>query len=248
MRERRSSARKVDGGAALRTIAVVSPLRTSVLALGLLAMACAPRTYAARRDGLPPPAPANRAGTREPGAGPAAGSSAPAPRQVQARRPSVPRDQTVHRAIETASALVGQREIVVDGVRWGDGCAALVRAAYARAGAPLPGSAVDARGLLALARERTRVRRWKPLPGDLVFLSDRPGGPVDHVGLVESVGTDGTALVLHRTDLGVLRVRVNAAQPWKLKGDSGRAVNDVLVVGAGHVSAGRLLVAYATLL
>jgi hypothetical protein len=41
---------------------------------------------------------------------------------------------------------------------------------------------------------------------------------------------------------------VNGAQPWKLKGDSGRAVNDVLVVGAGRISAGRLLVAYATVL
>lgn len=219
-----------------------------MVALGLLAMACAPRTYPARRDGLTPPAPANRAGTREPGAGPAAGSSAQAPRPVQARRPPAPRDQTVRRAIDTASALVGHREIVVDGVRWGDGCAALVRAAYAAAGAPLPASAADARALHAIARERARVRRGKPTPGDLVFLSDRPGGPVDHVGLVESVATDGTALVLHRTDLGVLRVRVNGAQPWKVKGDSGRAVNDVLVVGAGRVSAGRLLVAYATLL
>jgi hypothetical protein len=43
-------------------------------------------------------------------------------------------------------------------------------------------------------------------------------------------------------------VRVNGAQPWKLRSDAGRAVNDVLVVGAGRVSAGRLLVAYATML
>jgi hypothetical protein len=167
---------------------------------------------------------------------------------VQARRPPPPRDQAVRRAVESAAALVGQRDIVVDGVRWGDGCAALVRAAYASAGAPLPASAVDPRAIQAYARERARVRRGKPAPGDLVFLSDRPGGPAEHVGLVESVTADGTALVLHRTDHGVLRVRVNGAQPWKLKGDSGRALNDVLVVGAGRVSAGRLLVAYATVL
>jgi hypothetical protein len=233
----------------------MSPLRTSVLALGLLAMACAPRAHTARRDPLPPPAPANRAGTRDPGAGPAAGSSAAAPareadrgpaRPVQARRPPPPRDQAVRRAIETASALVGQREIVVDGKRWGDGCAALVRAAYAEAGAPLP--TADAHALHAFAKERARVRRSKPAPGDLAFLSDRPGGPPEHVGLVESVSADGTALVLHRTEHGVLRVHVNGAQPWKVKGDSGRAVNDVLLVGAGRVPAGRLLVAYATVL
>ena len=93
-----------------------------------------------------------------------------------------------------------------------------------------------------------RVRRGKPVPGDLVFLSDRPGGPIEHVGLVESVAADGTALVLHRTEHGVLRLHLNGAQPWKVKGDTGRAVNDVLLVGAGRVTAGRLLVAYATLL
>jgi hypothetical protein len=154
----------------------------------------------------------------------------------------------VRRAIETASSLVGRREIVVDGVRWGDGCAALVRAAYAEAGAPLPARALDARTLQAFARERVALRRARPAPGDLVFLSDRPGGPAEHVGLVESVSADGTALVLHRADQGVLRVRVNAGQPWKLKGDSGRAVNDLLVVGGGRISAGRLLVAYASIL
>jgi hypothetical protein len=236
----------------------MSPLRTRVLALGLLAMACAPRASVARREALPPPAPANRAGTRDPGAGPTAGSSSPgvpsgegeraAPRPVQARRPPVARDQAVRRAVESAAAMVGQREIVVDGVRWGDGCAALVRAAFATAGAPLPAAAVDPHAIHAYARERARLRRGKPVPGDLVFLADRPGGPAEHVGLVEAVAGDGTALVLHRTDHGVLRVRVNGAQPWKLKGDSGRALNDVLVVGAGRVSAGRLLVAYATLL
>lgn len=226
-------------------------------------MACAPRARVARRDPLPPPAPANRAGTRDPGAGPTAGSApaggtlravstpAPAreaPRPVQARRPPLARDQAVRRAVESAAALVGQREIVVDGVRWGHGCAALVRAAYAAAGAPLPAGAVDPRSLHAYAREQARVRRYRPAAGDLVFLADRPGGPAEHVGLVESVTADGTAIVLHRTDHGVLRVRVNGAQPWKVKADSGRRVNDVLVVGAGRISAGRLLVAYATVL
>jgi hypothetical protein len=242
----------------MRTIASMSLLRTSVLGLGLLATACAARTHAARREPLPPPATATRAGARDPGAGPdsAPGRAAataderarpPAP-PLQARRPPSHHDLAVHRAIETASSLVGHREIVVGGIRWGDGCTALVRAAYAEAGSPLPARATDARALHAFARERGGTRRARPAPGDLVFLSDRPGGPVDHVGLVESVSADGTALVLHRADQGVLRVRVNASQPWKLKADSGRAVNDLLVVGGGRISAGRLLVAYASLL
>ena len=233
----------MDARPPLRTIAGVSPLRTSVLALVLIVMACASRAPAARRDRLPPPAPVSRAGTVAHGAGPAPGS---VPRSVQARR--APRAQAVQRAIETASALVGQREIVVSGVRWGDGCAALVRAAFAEAGVPLPDGARDAPALHAVVRERAGTRRGRPVPGDLVFLADRPGGSPEHVGLVESVSADGTALVLHRTDRGVLRVHVNGAQPWKLRAESGRALNDVLLVGAGRVPAGRLLVAYATVL
>ena len=210
-----------------------------------------------RREPLPPPATATRAGARDPGVGPeaparpaasAADLARPATAPAQGRRPPSQHDLAVRRAIETASSLVGQREIVVAGVRWGDGCTALVRAAYAEAGAPLPARALDARTLQAFARDRAGIRRARPAPGDLAFLSDRPGGPAEHVGLVETVSADGTALVLHRTDQGVLRVRVNASQPWKLKADTGRAVNDLLVVGGGRVSAGRLLVAYATVL
>jgi hypothetical protein len=184
----------------------------------------------------------SRAGTHAQGAGPAPGLAPP----VIAR--SLPRDQALRRAIDTASDLVGRREIVVAGRAWGDDCAALVRAAYAAAGVPFPEQASDAGALHALSRERAATRRARPVPGDLVFLADRPGGPAEHVGIVEAVHDDGTALVLHRTDQGVLRVHVNGAHPWRLRGDSGRALNDLLLVGAGHVSAGRLVVAYATLL
>jgi cell wall-associated NlpC family hydrolase len=151
----------------------------------------------------------------------------------------------VRRAIDTADALVGQREIVVADVRYGDGCVALVRAAFAEAGTPLPDG--DAAALLALARSRGKTRKSRPAPGDLVFLSDRPGGPAEHVGLVASVA-DGTALVLHHTERGVARLRVTAAHPWKARTETGKALNDVLLVGAGRVTAGRLLVGYATIL
>jgi hypothetical protein len=154
----------------------------------------------------------------------------------------------VRRAIETASALVGHREIVVGGVRWGDGCADLVRAALAEAGSPLPASVRDAAALHAHVRGQAGTRRGRPAPGDLVFLADRPGGPPEHVGLVESVSAEGTALVLHHTHRGVLRVHVNGGQPWRARTDEGRTLNDVLLVGAGRVTAGRLLVAYATVL
>ena len=219
-----------------------APLLALALALAPVTSACAGTSRAARGTPLPPPATESRAGTREPGAGPAPASR---PRPPQARR--VPRDLAVGRAIETAAGLVGSREIVVAGVRYGDACASLVRAALAEAGAPAPADA-DAAALLALARARGKVRRVAPAPGDLVFLADRPGGPAEHVGLVQSVSPDGTALVLHHTERGVARLRVNGGQPWKARAETGKALNDVLLVGAGRVTAGRLLVGYATVL
>jgi cell wall-associated NlpC family hydrolase len=222
----------------------MAPRRT-LLVVAALAAGCAtgsPRPA----DRLPPPARERRAGTQHPGAGPASvPPAAPAPR-LQAR--AVPHDTAVHRAVATARGLVGQREIVVDGVRYGDGCAALVRAAFGEAGRPLPAGVTDVAGLHQLARREGALRKGKPAPGDLVFLSDRPGGQPEHVGMVERVGDGGTATVLHRTGRGVVRLRINAGQPWKARGDDGRILNDVLVVGGGRVPVGRLLVAFATLL
>ncbi len=187
---------------------------------------------------MPPPAPGNRAGTRTPGGGPV-----PGPARVPARR--VPLETAVHSAVTVASGLVGAREIVVGGVDYGEGCAALVRAAYA--GAPISPLDGDARTLHARAAAEGRARRFRPAAGDLVFLADRPGGPPEHVGLVERVAPDGTVLVLHRLEAGVARVRLNASQPWKARDEAGKTLNDVLLVGAGRVTVARLLVGYASL-
>ncbi len=152
------------------------------------------------------------------------------------------------KAIDAARSLAGQKEIVLNGVSYGDGCSALVVAAYQQAGRNLAAGAHDVKSLHALARSERSLRKGQPAPGDLVFLSDRPGGQPEHVGLVERVGEGGTVTVLHRTARGVSRMHVNGLQPWKARGDEGQILNDVLVVGGGRVPAGRLLVAYATLL
>jgi cell wall-associated NlpC family hydrolase len=168
---------------------------------------------------------------------------------VEPAAPAHPRDPAAaRRAVEAGRSLAGRKEIVLGGVSYGDGCSALVRAAYHQAGLKLPPGATDVRSLHALARSGGSLRRTRPAPGDLIFLSDTPGGRAEHVGLVERVGSGGTVTVLHRTGRGVVRLRVNAGQPWKARGDDGQILNDVLVVGGGRVSAGRLLVAYATLL
>jgi len=215
----------------------MSPRRGCLLALALLIAGCAGERLQARRATLPPPAPGNRAGTHVLGAGPG-----PGPGRVQARR--VPLETAPHAAVEVASGLVGAREIVVGGVEYGDGCAALVRAAYASAGVAV--EAGDAAALHSRAAAEGRTRRHRPAAGDLVFLADRPGGPAEHVGLVERVGTDGTVVVLHRLESGVARVRLNGTQPWKARDENGKTLNDVLIVGAGRVTVARLLVGYAS--
>jgi cell wall-associated NlpC family hydrolase len=194
-------------------------------------------------------APRPAAGPDEPDPAPsaaAAGAPSAAGPRLQPRHGS--RDAAVKRAVEAARGLVGQREIVLDGVRYGDGCAALVRAAFEEAGRPLPPGVADVRALQALARREGALRRVRPAPGDLVFLADRPGGAAEHVGLVERIGAGGTVTVLHRTGRGVVRLRVNTGQPWKARADDGKILNDVLVVGGGRVSVGRLVVAWASLL
>jgi cell wall-associated NlpC family hydrolase len=179
----------------------MSPPRTLLVALALAASGCAGGSHAARGKTLPPPAP-DRAGARDPGAGPdtgsrqtAAGAAKPA-RDRRAR--ALPHDLAVRRALDAASGLVGARDIVISGIAYGDGCAALVRAALDAAGVPFPPDAAAA-ALLADARARGALRRGRPAAGDVVFLAERPGGPAEHVGLVQSVGDGGTALVLHRT-------------------------------------------------
>jgi cell wall-associated NlpC family hydrolase len=157
-------------------------------------------------------------------------------------------EAAARKAIDAARSLAGQKEIILNGVSYGDGCSALVVAAYQQAGRKLPAGAHDVKSLHALARSESSLRKGQPAPGDLVFLSDRPGGLPEHVGLVEKVGDGGTVTVLHRTARGVSRMHVNGAQPWKARGDDGQLLNDLLVVGGGRVPAGRLLVAYATLL
>ena len=214
----------MDGSRPAGSIAAMASPRTFLLVAAALAAGCASA----------PPKPVARVEARA--------AWAPSP---PAHHPG---ETAARRAVETARSLAGHKEIVVGGVRYGDGCAALVLAAYQQAGLKLPAGATDVRSLHALARSEGSLRRTRPAPGDLVFLSDTPGGRVEHVGLVERIGGGGTVTVLHRTGRGVVRLRVNTGQPWKARGDDGQILNDVLVVGGGRVSAGRLLVAYGTLL
>ena len=153
-------------------------------------------------------------------------------------------------ALTAVSSLVGRRSVVLDGVDYGMGCAAVVRAAFARAGRALPAEVRDAAAIHALASARGALTASRtPVAGDLVFLADRPGGPAVHVGLVTKSQPDGTAVVLHRTRYGVLRLRVNLAYPSRSTDPAtGKQINDALLVGGRSEPAGKLVVGVADLL
>jgi hypothetical protein len=156
----------------------------------------------------------------------------------------------VARAVSAASSLVGQRVIVVDGVDYGPECSALVRAAFAHAGRPLPAEVHDAEAVHAFASRHGALLSTRRLrPGDLVFLSDHPGGPPNHVGMVARSEPDGTAVVLHRVARGVLRVRMNLSYPEQPTDPAtGKHINDTLVVDSRPIPAGSLVVGASDLL
>ena len=207
------------------------------LAVALVLMACATGSTRVRPQPLSPPARQSRAGASARSAGPAPGMVPYAPPEVA-------------RAVEAASSLVGRRTIVLDGVDYGPDCAALVRAAFASAGRPFPDEVRDAEAVHAFAARRGALIASRRLSaGDLVFLSDRPGGAPVHVGLVARTEPDGTVVLLHRVARGVLRVRLNLAYPEQPNDPAtGKHINDTLLVEARPVPAGSLVVGASDLL
>jgi cell wall-associated NlpC family hydrolase len=216
------------------------PLRL-LAALALWGAGCSAGRMATRPTLPPPPASEPRAGA------PPSGSAGPG--STLPRRPAL-LGKDAQAAVDTASSLVGRRSVVVAGVDYGPGCAALVRAALERAGHPVPAGVTDAPGLHALAEGRGALRPGRRIqPGDVVFLADRPGGPPAHAGLVARADPDGTAVVIHRVARGVLRLRVNLAWPQRTNDPAtGRLINDTLYVGQEPLPAGSLVVGVADLL
>ena len=121
-------------------------------------------------------------------------------------------------AVGTAQALLGKRQVVVRGKRYGDDCTSFVRAIYEPLGVNLLTEAEPGdNGVTAMWRFASHHGRifegGRPLPGDLVFFKEtsdlnRDGQTNDgltHIGLVEDVEPDGTVLVIHRVARGVDR-------------------------------------------
>lgn len=140
-----------------------------------------------------------------------------------------------------ASSLVGVKTLRRISRRVPDDCTGLPRLAYEKAGIDLledvqgrPGE----NGVTAIyrrARAAGALHKRKPKPGDLVFFREtydrnrdgRRNDGLTHIGVVESVGRDGTVVFVHRASKGVVRAKLNRRHPLK-RTVKGEVVNDYL--------------------
>jgi hypothetical protein len=166
--------------------------------------------------------------------------------------------------VDRARALVGARDVQLDGRRFGDDCTSLVRGLFASLGVDVMGDALPGdNGVTAIWRFAARRGRLyesgRPVAGDLVFFREtydrnrdgRENDGLTHIGVVGDVDADGTVAVIHRVARGVVRYRMNLSAPTVAKDASGRTLNDSLRLPARGEPArltGELFVTYATLL
>lgn len=168
------------------------------------------------------------------------------------------------KVVDAARALVGSKRVEVNGKRFGDDCTGLVRGVYSQLGVDLmsAGQPQD-NGVTAIWRFTSQHGRLyeggRPVAGDLVFFREtydlnRDGAVNDgltHIGLVDDVEGDGTVIVIHRVARGVVRYRMNLANPSTAKDAQGKVLNDGLrLPGAGSPQrlTGELFVSFGTLL
>jgi cell wall-associated NlpC family hydrolase len=191
-----------------------------------------------------------------------------APASARAARPgllddAVPDDHgddVRARIAAAAAATIGDRPLVVGGVRYRFDCSGVAAAIYARAGVPLlhDGRPPDTKALFAAVQKNGSLRRQRPLPGDLVFFDDtwdengngRVDDPLSHVGVVERSLDDGTVVFVQRAGGRVIRSRLNLARPHDRVDEQGRSLNHWLRAAHGAHAAkttGELFVAFGTL-
>ncbi|OJH40547.1 CHAP domain-containing protein [Cystobacter ferrugineus] len=121
-----------------------------------------------------------------------------------------------------------------------DDCSGLVRLAYQSVGVELlsqgrrPGENA-ASAMYRRAVHTGALHRHTPEPGDIVFFREtydrnrdgRRNDGVTHVGVIESVASDGTVVFVHRGGKGVVRARMNLHHPER-KGPGGEILNDFI--------------------
>src|SRR3954467_8471846 len=157
---------------------------------------------------------------------PGCAGTAPPVERVSVAPPPASRASALEAILAAARASLGKSHPQVDGQPISTECSGFVRDLYTRAGIDLfsEGQPSDG-GVRAIARWVERhggmTREKLPAPGDLAFFDnsyDRNGDGrlndrLTHVGFVEGVLADGTVLVIHATNHGIVREPMNLLHP-----------------------------------
>ncbi len=165
-----------------------------------------------------------------------------------------------------ARSYLGKQRFVVKGKQLPFDCSGLARAVYLREGidlmqTPLRADENAVNIIYDYAQRHGIVYRYgKPAVGDLVFFDNtydrnhngRRDDPMTHIGVVESVRSDGTVTVVHTVARGVLRYRMNLRYPERTRDpNTGVRVNHYLRRKSGHYKAqttAALFAGYATII
>lgn len=200
-----------------------------IAALACISLAAGCATGSASRRETRRPAP--------PGEARVPGSSSPGPGT----------EDDLERVLETARAVVAHGGGEIDGRPVPRDCSGFVRAMFRKAGIDLfaEGKRGDD-GVRAIARYVDRHGRWHrrafPTAGDLVFFDnsyDRNGDGLlndrfTHMGIVDEVSADGTAMIIHATNHGIVREPMNLLRPHATKDAQGRLANVTLRRKTSH--------------
>jgi hypothetical protein len=165
---------------------------------------------------------------------PGPGTSVTAP--AAASGPSA--EDAIQAVLAAARATLGQGSPELEGHRLPTDCSGYLRGLYTLAGVDLfsEGRPAD-NGVRAIIRwvERHGVphRHKVPSIGDLVFFDNsydrnrdgRLNDPFTHAGLVEQVLADGTVLIIHATNHGIVREPMNLFRPREEMDPDGRPIN-----------------------
>lgn len=190
-------------------------------------------------------------------------SSAPAVEPEEQKPEPVLTAESRKRAVALARALVGQRHVRIHGHTYQEDCTGLISGVLDQLGVNVLSEVASGdNAVTAIYRYAQNHGRifdgGRPLPGDLVFFREtydlnRDGHDNDgltHIGIVEDVDADGTVTVIHRVARGVVRYRMNLANPDVRRDSKGKILNDYLreeSPGRRQVLTGQLFAAYATI-
>lgn len=167
------------------------------------------------------------------------------------------------RTLQVAQSLVGQKAVVLAGKRYPDDCTGFVTAVFDQVGVDLLRHGKNGEnGVTTIFRNVSNLghifKTDLPRPGDLVFFREtydvnrdgRMNDGLTHVGLVESIESDHTIHVIHRTSKGVVRYHMNLKHDRKHRDSNGRTLNDYLraaTATSGPALTSQLFASYGSL-